>query len=364
MKNNPLKDIIDCTIDISSPSANDESFDSILIIADWPTGDITNSVEKVFAVSSAEEVKNYGYKEEDELYKACSVAFSQNPCPSTISIIARKKEELDTVESCATAVARANEEAKFYGICLVGKYTAVDIEGVKTWAEANEKLFAFTYTDIENFPVVNTVYNRTAAFFGGQADGYASGEQPDENKYFGLAVMAKCFGYEPGSETWAHKEVAGIVPAALSASDKQRLDEKNVTSLRRYAGANTTFGGKTLSGEWIDIIRFRDWIKAEIQNASYNVLKENRKVPYTDAGINLIYGAVNSALAKGQRVGGIMEDSVDDDGNTAPGYTITVPKASSFSEAERKSRKLTRVKWEASLSGAIHLVNIHGDLKE
>ena len=117
-----------------------------------------------------------------------------------------------------------------------------------------------------------------------------------------------------------------------------------------------------LSGEWIDVIRFRDWLKAEMQTNVFNALKTNRKVPFTDGGIGLIEGQMEATLSKGQTVGGIAPTEYDSDDNEIPGYTVTVPLASDLTEAERKSRKLTGCRYTARLAGAIHIVEIHGNL--
>ena len=95
----------------------------------------------------------------------------------------------------------------------------------------------------------------------------------------------------------------------------------------RYANRNVTIGGYTTSGEWIDIVRFRDWLKMEIQLNVFNVLRVNDKVPYTDKGISLIGNALNGTLQTAQNNGGIAPDEFDDDGNKYPGYVITLPSA-------------------------------------
>lgn len=90
--------------------------------------------------------------------------------------------------------------------------------------------------------------------------------------------------------------------------------------------------------------------------------KLNRKVPFTDGGIGLIEGVMDSTLKDGQDIGGIAPTEYDDDDNPIYGYSVTVPKASDLTEAERKSRKLTGCKWSARLAGAIHAVEISGNL--
>ena len=209
----------------------------------------------------------------------------------------------------------------------------------------------------------NTSFYRSFAIFSGLPDGYAESDtQPSENAFAALGWMAKCFGYEPGSETWAYKELAGIVPSVLSKDNKNKLEEKNVSAFLRYAGTNITTGGKTLAGEWIDVIRFRDWLKNELQVSVFNILKVNRKVPYTDSGISLIEGAMESVLKKAQDIGGVSSTEYSADGLEIPGFTVSVPKASGLDEATRKSRKLTSCEWTARLAGAIHIVEISGKL--
>lgn len=365
MKNNPLDDIVKCNVEISSPASGDASFDSILLIvpgpAKAPKG--AKAITKVTAVSQADELLDYGYTTNETAYKALTVAFSQNPAPDSIYVCVRKMDDTGTTfESITDTLVRAKSEAQFYGIYLCDFRDSGDLADAISWTEANEKLFAFEYTDIENFPVKNTSFYRSFALYSGSADGYGADEQPEENKYAALAWMAKCFGYDPGTETWHLKELATVVPSVLSTSEKKSLEENNLNSFLRYGGCNVTINGKTLAGEWIDVIRFRDWIKAEMQVNVFNVLKVNRKVPFTDAGIGLIEGKMDETLKRGQDVGGIAPNSFDADGNPVYGYVVTVPKAADLTEAQRKSRKLPGCKWTARLNGAIHAVEIEGFL--
>ena len=364
MKNNPLDDIVKCDIEISSPAINDAAFNVVLVIVAAPTGTPKTGYDptKTFDIASADELVDYGYSTTSAAYKAANVAFSQSPTVDKLLICVRRtvtEDETTTNEDLAVTLARANGESNFYGIYLADYRTATDIDAAKVWAEANEKLFGFEYTNIASFPVQNTEYYRTFAIFSGKAD---ASSQPDENNYAALAWMAKCFTYQPGSETWALKTLSVIMPSALSTTEKSTLETGNISTYMRYAGSNVTIGGKTLAGEWIDVIRFRDWLKAEIQINVFNVLKVNRKVPFTDAGIGLIEGKIIETLSKAQDIGGIAPTEYDADENPIFGYEVNVPLASQLSEAERKSRRLTGVNWSARLAGAIHAVEIKGYL--
>lgn len=375
MKTNPLDEIVKCDIEISNPASNDATFDSILLIVPAPTAAVasgqnqTRSVAKAFSVSKADELLEYGYTNTSETYTAARVAFSQNPAPDKLYFCVRStvttgegNDAVTSNEPVATTLARANTEISFYGFHLTAFRESADIAAAVEWAEANEKLFGFEYTDASACPVQNFNYFRSFGLYSGKADGYASGAQPDENLYAALAWMAKCFCYAPGTETWHLKSLKTIVPSALSTAEKETLGNTHISTFLRYAGDNVTIGGYTLSGEWIDVIRFMDWLKNEMQVRVFNVIKVNRKVPYTDTGIGLVEGAMKAALAQGQTIGGIAATEYDDEGNEIPGYTVTVPHAAALTEAQRKSRKLTGCKYTARLAGAIHIVEIEGYL--
>lgn len=369
MRNNPLDDIVKCDIEISSPGSSDATFNSILLVVPEPDSTGTQKIAGTTAISRADELLDYGFTTESPAYLAATVVFSQNPAPNMLYFIVRKSTTTGegdnaktTYESITDILLKANSEASFYGIHLTSFKNAEDVRAAISWTEANEKIFAFEYTDIDACPVQNFSYYRSFGEFSGLADGYPANEQPVENQYAALAIMAKCFGYDPGTETWNLKETATIVPSKLSTAQKKSLADTNINRFLRYAGTNCFIGGTMLSGEWIDVIRFRDWLKNEIQIRVFNAIKANRKVPFTDGGIGLIEGIMNATLKNGQDIGGISPTEYDADDNPIYGYTVTVPRASDLTEAERKSRKLTGCKWSARLAGAIHAVEISGNL--
>ena len=211
-------------------------------------------------------------------------------------------------------------------------------------------------------PVSTTNYFRSFAVYGGGVPDVE--ETPDENYYISLAMMAKCFGYDPGSETWGLKQLAAVYPCKLSTDMKKYCDGNYVTYFTTYAKKNVTssMGGKVLGNEWIDTIRFRDWLKNDMQERVFNLLVLNTKVPFTDEGITAIEGKMEESLKVGQKVGGVAPTEYDEDDNEIPGYTIIVPSSASMSDAEKASRQLTGCKFTAKLAGAIQVVNINGNL--
>lgn len=248
----------------------------------------------------------------------------------------------------------------FYGIAMTSRADA-DILAMANWAEANNKLFGTCVsgsdvldgsdnTDIASQLMLNNFY-RTFSFY-----------HEDTADYPEVAVMSRCFTAVPGSETWANKRLAGVKVDPLTETQFIVLRNKNVNTFEKFRNLSLTQTGKVAAGEWIDVIRFRDWLAEEIKVNVLNVLVNNEKVPYTDAGIAIVEGAIRQSLRQGQVNGGIAPVEYDEEGNKNLGYTVTVPLAANISANQKASRILTDVKFTARLAGAIHVVEITGSL--
>lgn len=156
---------------------------------------------------------------------------------------------------------------------------------------------------------------------------------------------------DPGSETWAFKTIAGQTVDKWTDAQIEFLKGKNANYYIQVAGINVTQLGKTVGGEYIDIIRFIDWVVARIQERIFRDFALEDKIPFTDGGIAVIEGRIKSVMEDGVTVGGIA--SSDD-------YTVTVPKASAVPVNDKANRILTGVKFQFTAAGAIHATNIQG----
>lgn len=363
---NNLDEIVNVDIEISTPASSDESFSNILFVVSAPDGTGTESIgTSVISITQAADLKDYGFSAEHQAYIMATVAFSQSPEPDKIFVIVRSSttvEETTTYESMADCLDRALAAGGWYGIALDKAFNnADDLEATIRWTEANKKLFGFTF-DSATIPVSTINFFRSFAVYGGGVPDVAA--TPAENFYIHVAMMAKCFGYDPGSETWALKQLAAVSPCKLTSTMKTYCDNNNITYFTTYAKKNITsaMGGKVLGNEWIDTIRFRDWLKNDMQERVFNLLVLNQKVPYTDDGITAVEGKMEESLKSGQDVGGIAPTEFDEDDNEIPGYTISVPSSLDLTDAQKASRRLEGCKFKARLAGAIQAVEINGNL--
>lgn len=251
-------------------------------------------------------------------------------------------------------------DSDFYGVALTSRVDA-DILAMAAWAEANGKLYGTCVsgsdvldgsdnTDIASQLMLNN-YFRTFSFYHTDAEDYPE-----------VAVMSRCFTVTPGGETWALKQLAGVEVDALTETEYNVLKAKNVNTFERFRNLSLTQNGKVAAGEWIDVIRFRDFLEEEIKVNVVTAMINRNKVPYTDAGIAIIEAAIRQALARGQATGGIAPTEYDENGNENLGYTVTVPLAATISPNQKASRILEDVQFTARLAGAIHVVEIDGSL--
>lgn len=364
-------------IDIKSPIIDDTSFGNLLIVGPAPATPPTVAPPDFGTYRSLDEVIDAGWSlTADPVAKAAQAAFAQTPRPNTIYIAPMKTTDTTTVgegNEATTyidpliAIGRAIDSPKWYVLCTAGVDEA-RYESIARFIENYDKMFVYTDTAFlrTNAHAVGDVYNRTVGVFGmengSQTTSQLISAEHDANLYINCAFTARWLNYEPGSETTAFKTLTSIYPAELTSTQLSALADGNLCYFITVGNKNVTMSGKTRSGEWADVIRFRDWLKNDMQVRVVNLFITNTKIPYTDEGISLIHNAMIASLKRGQVMGGICRDEFDEDGNRIFGFVTSVPLASSLTASERASRRLTGCKFKARIAGAIHFAEIKGSL--
>ena len=275
----------------------------------------------------------------------------------------------DTVlEAPAVTIARALETSGWYVLCTAGVDPEL-YEDIAAYIETQEKMFCYTEMgffgageDGANEPSIGNVYFRSMGIYGRESTKQADEDVPEANWYMNVAWVAKWLYYDTGSETAAFKALASVYPSNLSSTEMKALADASLNYFITVGNKNISMNGKVAAGEWADIIRFRDWLKNDMQVRVVNLFVTRPKVPYTDSGIGLVQNQMIASLKSGQDRGGIAEEEFDEDGNSIPGYTTSVPLASSLTASEKASRKLTKCKFKSRLAGAIHFAELDGSL--
>jgi hypothetical protein len=350
-----LDRIVDVVITRQTTTPTMESFDGLLIVAEFLKASITPAFEeRVRPYSSLNEIATAGFGTTTFVYRAAAKIFSQNPAPSRI-FIGRKLTGVDGTEDFPTALAAmALENASWYGLVVFTR-TQADQEDVADWVEANKKLCIVASGDVNN---VNAAYNSTPACIGDylklnslERTGviyHPDAGDVDDEPCIDAAWFGKMFPKAPGSATWAYKTLTGVPTYALTETQFNNAESKNCNVYTSIADVACTQMGQVGSGEYLDIIQGLDWLSARIQNLIFTPIVNLDKVPFTDAGVQVESAQLKTALEEGITQGILAS------------YEVTVPLVADVSQANKAARTLPDLKFTAILAGAVHKVQVRG----
>lgn len=242
-------------------------------------------------------------------------------------------------------------DSDFYALIADTK-TKADIEALAAVYETLTKIFfarsedadiVTSATDDVGSDLQDGSYDRTALMYHGV----------DCDNYPEAAWVGGQLPEDPGSTTWKFKTLAGITVDDLAATKVAYLRAKNVNYHDTVAGINAVFGeGVVASGEYVDIIRGCDCLKARISEGIFTVLTTNKKIPFTIPGLAVFETVIRYWLGKGVDAGLLVEGS----------QIVNVPNLDDISSADKLIRYLNGITFSADLAGAIHKVGIAGRL--
>lgn len=243
-----------------------------------------------------------------------------------------------------------SEDIEWYGLLLDLDHELIANEAA-TFIEARELIYGASISDtqVRDSAVTTDIMSdfkaaqvfRSYAIYSGDDSGFAAARW-----------MGELFPLDPGSATWAFKTLSGIVADKLAADGSDvNIEAKNGNHYQIVNGRGVTLQGVMGSGEFIDVTRGRDWLKARMQERVFDLLSSAKKVPFTDAGVDLIRNAVEAQLQEGISAGFLA---------ATPVPVVTVPLVADVSSTDKANRLLPDVEFSATIAGAIHAVEIDG----
>ncbi len=171
----------------------------------------------------------------------------------------------------------------------------------------------------------------------------------------------------PSSSTWKFKTLKAVLVDEFSPTQLANLTAKSANGYRVLAGRNHTFEGTVASGEFLDVVRGVDKLFQDIQTNAFLTLLKNEKVPFTNAGIDLIAADVTAALNTSTSAGliALSRPNAITGEEESPAFTVTAPNVADIPAADRQARIIPStnpITFEGTLAGAIHAVNVSGTL--
>jgi hypothetical protein len=291
------------------------------------------------------------------IYRAAQELFAQNPRPATIAIGYYDSGAAETMTSgLALVVAQSNA---WWGLLVTDRTdaNAGDAWEAAQWVQSNKKflLNANDDTNIKDSAVEATSlaalaransYDRTSILYHSGAAATTTAAGWPDAAWFGRVLPT-----DPGSATWAMMPLVGIsADDGLTSGERTIIDNKGANFYNTILGTAVTRNGRTaLANSYIDLIRFSDWLESDMGGRIFTKMVALDKIPFTDAGVGIVTGAMEDSLKEAVRRGAITDD-----------YTISAPKVKDVSDANKALRNLPDVSFVATGAGAIHGVSITG----
>ncbi|MBD8026424.1 DUF3383 family protein [Ureibacillus sp. Re31] len=333
----PIQDV-KVTIDIKKPSSL-TGLGTPLIL-----------VNKVGAQSYKEYADIDGVKqdfaENTDAYKAASAVFSQGDTkPSKIAIATYDLSATEPITPEAT-LEKYFENDWYFVILATGSVT--DYIAISDVVEGNGiKIAAHVVDNLEDLQRLAAMkYDRTF---------YMMHDKLEE--YPHVALIGGHGSKPVGSITYKFKKLIGVTPANYDATTLNEIHNLNGFAYVTKSGVAQTTEGTVGSGEYIDVIHGKDWIKVNMEQAISSLFVNNDKVSYDDSGIPLIEAEARTIL----EIGGQNRIIAQDESNQYL-YTLSSLNRAQTNAVDRAARVYNGLSFSFELAGAIHEANIKGEI--
>lgn len=260
--------------------------------------------------------------------------------------------DVSTNAGIATDLAAAALDHSFYGF-VIDSYSEAENNAAAAWAEANEKIFFAQSADSTNF--VDSAGSGVAADFLAAAYNRSTvAQNGDGTSNVGAAALARQLALDPGTSSAAYKALSGETAGALRSGHISNAKGKNVLLYALDDGTPHTWFGKMASGRAIRIQQAIDLLNARIREAVLGVFLSNEYIPMSDNGFALMKGAVSGVLSAFASAGIILPAGGEG------GFTVTVPKAATISDADKVAGKLSNLRFSATMPNDMTRVVVTG----
>lgn len=285
------------------------------------------------------------FPEDTTVYKAAQTIFMQENCPAEIAVYASTEkaiaglEKIFSMEWRQLFVASIGKESEEFGSENTTKEIAEYIEAKK------DKLFFLNVSNTTDLTPLQTL-ERTIALY-----------HPTDLKCPVCALVGVSAGKKPGSFTYKNQKLKGLEPVKLSDSEVKNIHGFGAITVLKKAGDIVSSEGMATNGEYIDIVDSRDYIIRDIEFRVQKLLNSSDKVPYDNNGIAMLESVVVNVLQEAYQNGMI---AVNEKG--LADFSVDFAKRSETLATDRAKRQYLGGKFKFGLAGAVHTVEIHGEI--
>lgn len=303
-----------------------------------------SSAKNYTEVSSLDEVVTAGYAATTTMYKAANTLFMQNNAPDKIAVCTT-----DGTAQTWLAVSENINKGWRQLIVIPDGESTVSVSGIMSVIEATDDKMYFADLAVDDSTSITVSgINRTVLF-------YCTGD--DNHPVPSAALVGASSGLDAGSFTYKNLILKGIPAQSLTDSEISAIHTKGGITFVNKAGDNVTSEGKTAGGEYIDIIDSKDYIISNLIYKTQKTLNESAKIPYDDTGIAILESVCTDVMADAFNKGIIASDT-----NGRGQYTVNYLARSETEASDRAERRYIGGRFAFVLAGAIHEVEINGEI--
>jgi hypothetical protein len=157
------------------------------------------------------------------------------------------------------------------------------------------------------------------------------------SNYPEAAAIGRCVPKGNGQTSFAYKELVGQTTDNLTSTERSNLLAKNCNYYVENGGANVTHPGLSFAGDPIEAMWDILYLKARSTENCYRVLVTNDKIPYTQAGFNIMGGALQKTI--NQMIDQGVIAPFDPDTGIPP--IVSIPNIKDVSAGDRAAHRFT-----------------------
>lgn len=280
------------------------------------------------------------------------------------------------LESALNAVTTFNDmfSQQWYALALLGG-TDADYLAVAPFIEASDTKHIQTITDqdtaaLSSVDTASLGYQLADVGYQRTMWQYSSGS--GSQLYAGISTLARILttDYDANNTTidLMYKQAPLLTAENLSSTQMAALAARNGNVFVEYNNDTAIIEpGNMSDGEPIDNVTNADWFATEVMTQVYNLLYTSpTKIPQTDAGTQLIVGAIANVCAQGVRNGMIAPGrwnsagfgSLKQGDMLTNGWYIYANPIDTQSQNDREARVSPPIQVAVKLAGSIRTVDI------
>lgn len=247
-------------------------------------------------------------------------------------------------------------DSEWYAVCLT-RNNHLDAALAAAFVQSNKRVFVANAVNWGGIvSAQDCLANNTTNLLGVlEAAGYTrtlSVFSKHDADYAAAGLLGVVLPKVVGSWSAHAKTIVGAQAESLTPTEQGYVEANRGNHYQTVAGVAVLQKGWMAASRFFDEIVISDWTEARIKEEIFAAFVFNDKIPFTEAGIGIIEACVLSVLQKG----------VDQGAFVAGTPYCRSPRVSAISAIDKTARLLDGVEFGATLAGAIHKVELRGNL--